>query len=192
MITAGYIIRNTYEIELFKTREGTTMDHPHTDVPMRLAWDCATGMEPGTPQHVGMHGFAQCPHQPTTEDTEYFKILNHWVIRTPPGYSCLIMQPHYFFEKRYTMMPAIVDTDKHDLPINFTGHLNVFDEKVTIKPGDPLVQVIPFKRDAWTMNIEKGPQKNSLMALFINKQRGVRHKALRLYKNLFHTKKKFD
>ena len=89
-------------------------------------------------------------------------------------------------------MPAIVDTDKHDLPINFTGHLNVFDEKVTIKPGDPLVQVIPFKRDAWTMNIEKGPQKNSLMALFINKQRGVRHKALRLYKNLFHTKKKFD
>ena len=60
-------------------------------------------------------------------------------------------------DDRFSIIPAIVDTDKHPIEINFHIVINGFkyDELITtIKAGTPYVQVIPFKRDSWEMSIE--------------------------------------
>jgi hypothetical protein len=54
--------------------------------------------------------------------------------------------PIYYTNKNYQAIPAIVDTDLilNDLPIN----LAFFEKKYTlIKMGEPLVKVIPFRRE---------------------------------------------
>jgi hypothetical protein len=82
----------------------------------------------------------------------YFKFKTSWGIKTPPGYSCLVLQPFYLNETRFTVMPAIIDTDSYHSPISVTGYLNT-KELVKIEPGTPLLQIIPFKRDEWNMTV---------------------------------------
>ena len=108
----------------------------------------------------------------------FIKIQNPWIIKTPPGYSCLFVPPlnnpkHDYFE----IIPGIVHTDKYISQINFPMVVN--GEKyekleMTIKRGMPYVQVIPFKRDDWKMKIkpfDENKQKpffNFLNLSFIN------------------------
>lgn len=85
-----------------------------------------------------------------TRQIDYFKFTSEWGIITPPGYSTLIIQPFYHYESRYRLFPAILDTDKYHKGIPIAG-MALTNENVKIKPGDALVQVIPFKRDEWQM-----------------------------------------
>lgn len=73
------------------------------------------------------------------------KINNPWHIKTIDGYSCFWL-PIYYTNKNYQALPAIVDTDMilNDMPIN----LAFFEKKYTlIKRGEPLVRIIPFRRE---------------------------------------------
>ena len=84
------------------------------------------------------------------------KFLNPWTIKTPTGYSCLFVPPLNNEDDRFSIIPAIVNTDTYSLPINFPFVMNgdkypVLD--TTIKRGTPYVQIIPFKRDNWKMKI---------------------------------------
>ena len=84
------------------------------------------------------------------------KILNPWIIKTPPGYSCLFISPTYSENDYFNIISAIVDTDIFDLHINFPLIINndKYDtfEKI-FKQGTPYVQIIPFKRDSWSHEI---------------------------------------
>lgn len=54
--------------------------------------------------------------------------------------------PMWFHNSNYQAVPAIVDTDR--VPNHNPINLMLFEPKDTIiKMGDPLVQVIPFKRE---------------------------------------------
>jgi hypothetical protein len=77
-----------------------------------------------------------------------FKFINPWVVKTPPGYSCLFMTPSYNDELPFYILPAIVDTDKHPISVNFPFFIKKDFEGI-IPMGTPLVQIIPFKRDDW-------------------------------------------
>jgi hypothetical protein len=89
------------------------------------------------------------------------KILNPWTITTPPGYSCLFVPPLNNTDDRFSIIPGIVDTDSFNKEINFPfivngdkyPHLDTI-----IKKGTPYVQVIPFKRDSWKMEISSTKQ----------------------------------
>jgi hypothetical protein len=83
----------------------------------------------------------------------YFKVDTDWKIVTPPGYSCLVMQPYYDENENFGIMPGVIDTDKYDFVIPAIGFLKK--PKVNIMPGDRLLQVIPFKRDDWEMEVVK-------------------------------------
>ncbi len=74
------------------------------------------------------------------------KFINRWVIKTAPGWSVLITPVLNSFEKRFTILSAVVDTDKYIKEINFPAVWNIpnFDE--VLPAGTPLVTVIPFKR----------------------------------------------
>jgi len=79
------------------------------------------------------------------------KFHNKWLIKTPPGYSCLFMQPMNRIEERFQIIEGIVDTDNYVNVINFPFLLKKRDKQFLIKKGEPMVQVIPFKRESWKM-----------------------------------------
>ena len=78
------------------------------------------------------------------------KFINKWLIKTPPGYSCLFVHPmNRYDEDRFKIIEGIVDTDTYISTINFPFILLKRDKQFLIKKGDPMVQVIPFKRESW-------------------------------------------
>jgi len=79
------------------------------------------------------------------------KFINKWLIKTPPGYSCLFVKPMNRIEERFDIIPGVVDTDTYINLINFPYFLKKRDEQFLIKKGEPMVQVIPFKREPWKM-----------------------------------------
>ena len=54
-------------------------------------------------------------------------------------------------EERWHIIEGVVDTDTYINEINFPFILKKRDEQFLVKKGDPMVQVIPFKREAWKM-----------------------------------------
>jgi hypothetical protein len=73
------------------------------------------------------------------------KLDSPWAIYTAPGYSIMWM-PMWFHNNDFQAVPAIVDTDRvpNHNPINIMLHEP---KDILIKMGDPLVQVIPFKKE---------------------------------------------
>lgn len=82
------------------------------------------------------------------------KIINPFMIKTPPGYSCLFIPPMHRENDEFKILPAIVDTDSFKDKINFPFVFNLGKKgslNKLYKIGTPYVQVIPFKRDDWKM-----------------------------------------
>lgn len=78
-----------------------------------------------------------------------YKFKNPFGIKTPSGYSCLIIDPMHGDKKPFTCLPAIVDTDDFNTPMNFPFFIDK-DFTGIIPAGTPIVQIIPFKREEWT------------------------------------------
>lgn len=85
---------------------------------------------------------------PDEFDEEPLKLLNPWLIKTPPGYSCLFITPMWRTDLPYWVCPGLVDTDQYPQPINFPFLLRR-DFAGILPNGTPFVQIIPFKRDEW-------------------------------------------
>jgi len=79
------------------------------------------------------------------------KFNNKWLIKTPPGYSCLFIKPMNRIEDRFEIISGVVDTDTYVNLINFPFILHEKKAQSLIKKGEPMVQVIPFKRESWKM-----------------------------------------
>ncbi len=88
-----------------------------------------------------------------TDFPEGVKFINPWRIYTPPGYSVMFMTPTYQFEKRFTVLPGIVETDTYH-HINFPTIWHTTKDAI-IERGTPFIQVIPFKRDEWDLSVEE-------------------------------------
>ena len=177
-ITAGYIVYNPVEQEI------ACGNRDNSDVVAfrRRFPDAWNNQEP---QEGHMH--EQCPiHVNENERRDYITFSVPWRIETPPGYSCLIQQPYFEFEKRFTLFPGIVDTDTIDVPwVNWPGHMNTTDgESVKVQPGTPLMQIIPFKREDWEMEIEvdeSGIKRDTSLKFFLTNA----------YARIFHRKKSY-
>jgi hypothetical protein len=119
----------------------------------------------------GFHGEAQLPKEWQKSDAvgaHAGKFVSKWLIKTPPGYSCLFMHPlNRRLEKRFELISGIVETDTYVTEINFPFILKKRDKQFLIKKGEAMVQVIPFKREPWKMwsgfYIEKLHSKTNLL-----------------------------
>ena len=120
----------------------------------------------------------------------FIKIMNPWIIKTPPGYSCLFLPPMNNSDDRFSIIPGIVDTDTFkqeiNFPIVFNGDKYPVLETI-IKKGTPYVQIIPFKRESWSMKI-KSVSTNVLKKYKMFYELNIIHK----YKNKFWNKKKWN
>jgi hypothetical protein len=74
-----------------------------------------------------------------------FKADCPWRIITPPGWSVLQLPLFYHFNKEWSVLPGIIDTDiHHEINQQFLYHGN--GNPVNIKFGEPVALYIPFKR----------------------------------------------
>ena len=103
---------------------------------------------------ISFHPINQAPTHPGRKNLKggYPKWNNPWSIKTPKGYSCLFTQPMHR-EAPFKILDGIVDTDVYTAPVNFPFVLNDWQWEGMIPAGTPMAQVIPFKREAWQMEI---------------------------------------
>lgn len=102
---------------------------------------------------ISFHPVKQAPLHPARNDVPYAKWNNPWSIKTPSGYSCLFLSPLHQ-DISFEPMAGIVDTDMYHLPVNFPFVLKDKNFTGLIPAGTPMIQVIPFKRDAFKMSVE--------------------------------------
>jgi hypothetical protein len=182
IVTAGYIIPNVFEQEIIAQQNYDTGEEELERVfPVERIGQFMELQNKFTAPSA-FHSNQQCPVHIQGKKKSYIKVSVPWKIKTPPGYSCLFVQPFWHFDQEFVLMPAIIDTDEFDLNnLNFPCYLT--DPVKLIKPGEPLVQVIPFKRDNWKHTLKyEVPTQRSKMNLFLHN----------MYKRAFHQKKSFQ
>lgn len=74
------------------------------------------------------------------------KFHNFWTIVTPPGWSCLFVDPLNRPNDVFQVVAGIVDTDSYAAEIHFPFFATGADGLHVIEKGSPLVQVVPFRR----------------------------------------------
>jgi hypothetical protein len=135
----------------------------------------------------GYHDEVQMPEQwQKIAGEKAGKFHNKWLIKTPPGYSCLFIKPMNRIEERFEIISGIVDTDTYINQIHFPFLLRKKDEQFIINKGEPMIQVIPFKRESWKSWVGFYYEKLHLKTLDM-----VETKWMDRYKKMFWFKKNF-
>jgi hypothetical protein len=135
-VMAGYIIPLPHDLDVSIDNFGKFL----------IRWPSGAGVDYHSETQVGNH---------SSSKRGVPKLITPWSIKTPPGYSCLMIPPINTDNPDFTVFSAIVDTDKYFNPMNFPFYLN--NDFVGIIPaGTPFVQVIPFKREDWSIDISTG------------------------------------
>jgi len=105
---------------------------------------------------LGSHSSAQIPKHPLANKpygNMPMKWINPWVIETEPGISCIFTPPLNHMETRFKLLDGVVDTDTYYNNINFPFLWTGGDGEFFIAKGTPLVQVIPFRREAYDLEL---------------------------------------
>jgi hypothetical protein len=173
-LTSGYVIRNQAE---------TLVSVQEDDGQQGFFWRSASHDK----NSVGHHGHAQCPVHIEGQKKTYIKLRGGYVVKTPPGYSCLFYQSPYSLNDKFHLFPAIVDTDTFDGEILFPGYMLKGAGDFMLEAGVPLVTAFPFKRDNWTHEVmtEVLDDTNSKIA---PKEQSYLSK---VYKRFFHKPKEY-
>jgi len=173
-LTSGYIIRATYEVQIKKFVDEDKFNS--------FDYRCRN-----TDIHIGKHPWHQAHFEINGEKSHYLKVNQPWKIKTPPGYSCLFYDPYYEMRSTFSLFPGIVDTDFHDEPVGLVGMVK--ESEFTIKPGDPLVVVFPFKREDWKMNVVPSTQEKEWADSSFKYRLNTCWSGI--YQKLFHQKKSY-
>ena len=112
-----------------------------------------------------------------------FKADSPWKIITPPGYSILQLPMFYHFNKDFTVLPGIIDTDiYHDINVQMLYHGN--GETIFIKRGTPLCVYIPFKRNNYKFLINPQTEKEKKEFQIIQYDKDTKFKGRGWYRGL--------
>lgn len=134
-LTAGYIIPIRGTVQFTLTQPGK-LECKHADIAQHgsvLEYQNPVGFE-GAPFDRGL----------------VVKFVNHWIVKTPPGYSTLFLPPLNQFASPFLMLAGLVDTDSYSRQIFFPGVcLMQPGTSFEFSRGAPLMQAIPVKRSAW-------------------------------------------
>jgi hypothetical protein len=148
-LTMGYIIPHPVDIEYFYDKENKqAFFNIHGLLPERYIKSLY-----GVDEHTSNQMDPELRNPKRTVDS-VFKFLNPWTITTPPGYSCLFVTPSNHVLP-FDLITGVVDTDQYPLGVNFPFYWTAdpYTRRV-IKAGDPMVMVIPFKREKWKMTTQ--------------------------------------
>jgi len=86
-------------------------------------------------------------------EEDHFHWYPNWAPSLPEGYSAIYVNPINRFDLPFISTAGIIDNDKMDTP----GLVPFFirkDFEGTIPAGTPYLQIIPFRREDWEMEIK--------------------------------------
>lgn len=178
IINSGYIIYMPCDVFIDATN------------PEKLQWSLPKMAGQIKKDLVSSHSPEQVSHYPLETDKyhkDIFRIIPFWAVGTEKGYSCLFTQPFHGDPVPFRTFSGIVDTD------NFIadGHYSLQIEKGfkgVIERGTPLVQVIPFKRDNFKMEIIDVAKSNEVISIQRIK---IRSKFKNFYRNHMRVHKEY-
>jgi hypothetical protein len=130
-MTTGWIIPLAATVRL-EIRDGGAF--------VEAGWDFDRAM-------VSNHGLQQVRGNPWGARVPR-KFHNFWTIVTPPGWSCLFVNPLNRPNGVFEILAGVVDTDTYRAPVHFPFFATGPDGLHVIEKGSPVAQVIPFRRDA--------------------------------------------
>jgi hypothetical protein len=179
LISAGYIISAPCDIYIDSTN------------PEKIEWSIPLGLISFKSDMFAVHAKEQYENMPVNNNLHHkdlLRIFPFWAVGTPKGYSSIFLQPQYSDPSPLTALQAIVDTD------NFItdGHLSFWvekDFKGVIKQGTPLIQVIPFKREAWKKELVSVEESENI---FYRQRLKLRSMFSNGYKNIFRQRKTYE
>lgn len=128
-MTTGWILPLAADLRLEIADEGARVE---------AGWDFDRTL-------VSSHGRHQVAGHPMAPRPP-MKFHNYWTITTPPGWSCLFVDPLNRPNGLFQIVAGVVDTDTYRSPIHFPFFATGEDGLHVITKGSPLVQVIPFRR----------------------------------------------
>lgn len=189
-LTTGYLLKTPIDYRIIhnQLKQGERVSHFNTSLDKgSLRHFNFYNLNSGTELHPYEQLGKECPYVNKNKDLSVHKILNPWIIETPPGYSCLFVPPLNNTDDRFSIIPGIVDTDKFPSQINFPFIINgdkypVLD--TIIKMGTPYVQIIPFKREQWKMKFESFTKEDT-----VNRRFFLELKVINNYKDKWWNKK---
>ena len=197
-LTAGYILKLDQDFYIRHNFKNEKLNEQDTE--FRVSWHTiertlldikGINVNAGDPQiHPVDQLGKDCPFNKKNKNLPFYKILNPYIIKTPPVYSCLFVPILNNNDDRFQVLSGIVDTDVFKTPINFPIIINgdrYPTLETTIKRGTPYVQVIPFKRDEWKIKFSEGKRKT-----FFSSMLKVSRLLWNNYKNTFWNKKKWN
>lgn len=141
-MTTGWVLPLAATVRLEISEGGSRVD---------AGWDFDRAL-------VSNHGMHQVKGNPMGPRPPC-KFHNFWTITTPPGWSCLFVNPLNRPNGVFEVVAGIVDTDIYRSPIHFPFFATGEDGLHVIEKGSPLVQVIPFRRDTANLQAEIGAER---------------------------------
>jgi hypothetical protein len=89
------------------------------------------------------------------ENWAVMKIINPWIVKTPPGYSTLFIRPVNRAEMPFDFFSGVVETDTYYQEVHFPFVCLLSPgSSFQLAAGAPLMQCIPFRRDAWESRVQ--------------------------------------
>lgn len=143
-LTTGYVAELWQDVQVVRTKNGPQISWP---------------VDPPVLSSRSSRGLEEFP-VPNGCVPIQFVWLSPYVIETPPGYSILVTHPLNRFDLPFVTLSAVVDSDS----LLGAGHIPFYlkdDFEGLIKAGTPMYQIIPFKRDSWTSEVDQSLVKKS-------------------------------
>ena len=146
----GYMVQWIHDIEFYVNKVGEITWFLPPMIP--LNW-------------VEIHGKEQtgsCPVQHGDGGDSILKINTPFIIETPKNWSMLFCKPFYSYNNDFDICSGILDSDQKAFPchqVKIFLRFNVRNKIIKFKAGDPMCQLIPFKRIKTKLEYLDAPSK---------------------------------
>lgn len=177
-MTAGYLLYMPCDVYI----DATNPEKLEVSLPQQIRFMTKDIISSHTPEQVS--------HYPVNKDhyhSHIFRVLPLYSVGTEKGYSSLIIHPLHSDVVPFRAIPGIIDTDAFISDGHFSFHIEK-GFKGIIQKGTPIVQVIPFKRDSYQMEMVPGDESSRIL----QKQRmGLRTYFKNGYRNFMRSPKEY-
>jgi hypothetical protein len=162
-LTAGYhiVLPSDLQVDLDGVTREAKVSWPEGPLPVMTSHGAAHAASYAIPE-----GFAPV----------HYRWNNAWMVKTPPGWSCLFQHPAWHDHLPFRSLPVIVDTDRQNVVVEFPFLLErAFTGRIA--KGTPIIQVLPFKRHrtkptyAWDKDGKFNAKYHSFFLALLNQYR---------------------
>lgn len=168
-LTSGYMYTLDYDLHVNQDKDGFPT----------LSWE-------GDNMIVDKRLMIDVP-VPTQHHPMHYGWKVNWYSETPKGYSLLITHPLNRHDLPFTTMSGIIDADLWHTPV-FTSFFLKRNFIGIIPKGTPIFQMIPIKREDWSLEIDYSNENIDLNQIKDEKRRSLIYA---YYKNVIWQRKQY-